>query len=136
MPEFLNAAAPGLVLPRGERYWTSLEMFDYRYVRPTYTPREVSRMFFGRGARWFKAHVLDYGNDMIAGWDIPRDGRGGRRYKLHHVEVIANGLIARHVIDGRQFMWTIEMLKIQARMWGYHEQIEELERRAASERDV
>ena len=100
--------------------------------------------FFGRSARWFKQHVLDQNpNDrrervpaeVIHGLDLARDGRG-RKYKLFHIEVIANELAQRRIIDGRQFMYCIEMLRIQACLWGFNEIIEDLSRRAAPEREL
>jgi hypothetical protein len=133
--QFLNAAAPGLILPRGEQYWTSPDMYDYTYAKPSYTRSEAAMMFFGRSARWLKAHILDANTEIIEGLELARDGRG-RKYKLFHIEVIAHGLVQRRIIDGRQFLDVIAMLKLQACLWGYRSQIEALERRASREREL
>lgn len=124
MPEPIILSASGSLVPEDRDWWTTPEMINPRYHRPSFITREVTHCFFGRSTVWLKnllyarfgTSELDDVNADIA---PPRTPAGHRRWRLYDIERLARYLLEIEGIDPGQFGLTIGVLKRVAVMHGY-----------------
>ena len=87
---------------------------------PDYRTSEVAMFFFGRGTAWIRHLLADGVECELTGPVEPeRTAHGTRKWRLHDVELLAYALAENRIIDGRQLMIAINLISLQAKMWGF-----------------
>jgi hypothetical protein len=108
----------GLLVPTDRPYWTSPEMFNQRYGRPSFTKREVAQ-FFGRSVTWLVHFALDHVDEEIGPVEPLKTSGGRKRWTLHQIELLAHLNLRAHQITVDHFSHIINIIKSTATMYGY-----------------
>lgn len=87
--------------------------------RPVYTVGEIGKVFFHRSGHWVRwregqgAFVLDgEGSGM-------RTKHGARFYRLIDIEHMAHALASSNLIDARDLLLVLNVVRAQAMLYGY-----------------
>lgn len=87
---------------------------------PLFSVAEASKFFFRKPAQWLRIQGWK-GKLMLDGKEVgsARTPKGARSYCLSDIELIAFALFEKNAISWSQLRWTLGLLNIQGRMWGY-----------------
>jgi hypothetical protein len=142
--EAIVLTSPDLLLPEGQRFITSEEMFEKDKTglpKPRFSVQEAAKVFFGAGPDWMRWRIrgsskrikqpdgsfisepgeYPHGYFVLDGevLEFRKTEAGAHYFTLLDIEKMAQALAQQRIIDGAHLTNTLTAVKAIARMYGY-----------------